>query len=107
MVYHSIVKVLSTQVGITGCGLHLEESVIDCQDRNIKSSTTKVVDEDVSLTANILVKPVGDGSCSGFVDDAEDVHTRDGASILGCLTLRVVKIGRNSNDCICHRLSTK
>ena len=30
---------------------------------------------------------VSDGSSSGFVDDMEDIHARDGFSILGCLTL--------------------
>ena len=41
---------------------------------------------------------VSNGSSGGFVDDTEDIHARDGFSILGHLTLRVIKVGRDSDD---------
>jgi hypothetical protein len=41
---------------------------------------------------------VSDGSSGGFVDDTEDIHARDGFSILGRLTPRVVKVGRDGDD---------
>jgi len=87
-------------MGITGSGLDLENALFDREERHIESSSSKIEDEDVSLTDDLFVESVSDGSSRGFVDDAEDVHARNGSSILGRLTLRVVKVRRDGNDSV-------
>mmetsp|Transcript_11134 Transcript_11134/g.12944 ORF Transcript_11134/g.12944 Transcript_11134/m.12944 type:complete len:135 (+) Transcript_11134:2-406(+) len=99
-IHHSVVEVFSTQVSVTSSSLHFEDAILDGQQRHVESASTHIVDEHVSLASAFLVKAIGDGSGSGFVDDAQHVHARDGACVLGRLTLRVVEICRNCNDCV-------
>ena len=87
MVDETVVEVLATKVGVTGGCLDLEDTLLDRQERNIKSSTTEIEDEDVALALHLLVETVCDGSRRGLVDNTEDVETSDGTRILGCLTL--------------------
>ena len=46
-------------------GLDLEDTLLDGEERDIESTTTKIEDEDVALTLDLLVKTVSDGSSSG------------------------------------------
>lgn len=94
---NTVVKVLTTQVGITGGGQDLEDAVIDGEEGHIEGATSQVVNDDLTLSA-LLVQPVGDGRGGGFVDDAEHVEASDGASILGGLTLSVVEVGGNTGS---------
>ena len=48
-------------MGITSSGL------------DFKSFSTKVEDEEVAFTDNLLVKTTGDSSCGGLIDDLEDI----------------------------------
>jgi len=83
-------------MGITRGGQNLKDTIIDRKKRDIESSTTEVVDDNLRFLA-LLVKTVGDGSSSRFVNDTEDLETGDGTGILGSLTLGVVKVGRDGN----------
>ncbi len=65
---------------------------------DIEGTTTKIEDEDVALSLDLLVETVGDSGRSGLVDDTEDVQAGDETSILGSLTLRVVEVGGDSDD---------
>jgi len=100
VVDETVVKVLTTQVSITGSGLDLEDALLDGQERDIEGTTTQVEDEDVALTLGLLVKTVGDGSGGGLVDDTEHVETGDETGILGSLALGVVEVGGDSNDSV-------
>jgi len=106
MVHHPAVEVLPAKMSVTGCRLHLEDSVLDRQDRNVESSAAEVIDEDVVLGADLLVEAVRDGGGGRLVDDAQNVETRDSSSVFGRLTLRVVEVRWNGDHCIRHRLST-
>ena len=87
-----VVKVLTTQVGVTGSGLDLEDTLLDGQEGDIEGSSAEIEDEDVALTSGLLVKTVGDGSSSGLIDDTEDVQAGEGAGVLGGLALSVVEV---------------
>merc|ERR1719209_1308670 len=90
VVDHAVVKVFSTEMGVTGGGLHLEDALFDGQDGHVEGAATKIEDQDVTLgRALLLVKAVGNGSSSGFVDDPENVEAANDSSILGCLPLTV------------------
>ena len=104
VVNDTVVKVLTTKVGVTSGSQNLKDTVIDGEEGNIESSTTKIVDDDLGFTT-LLVKTVGDGSSGGLVDDTEDLKTGNGTGILGGLTLSVVEVGGNSNDGVGDLLS--
>jgi len=95
-----VVKVLTTQMGVTGGGLHLKDTLLDCQERYIEGPSSKI--EDIVLTNNFLVKTVCDSSSSGLVDDMKNVHSGDGAGIgvLCSLSLGVVEVGKDGDDSV-------
>jgi hypothetical protein len=85
-------------VSIAGCGLHLEDTVLDGQDADIEYASAHVVDQDVLLATALLVQAVGNGRGSRLVDDTKHIHARDGAYMLGGLALRVIEVGRHGDD---------
>ena len=98
VVDHPVVKVLSSQVGVTSGRLDFEDAVLNGEDGDVKSAATKVKDEDIVFLPSrpvLLVQAVGDGGSSGFVDDSENVETGDDSGILGGLALGVVEVSRN------------
>jgi len=101
---HSAVEVLSTEMSVSGRRLDLEDSILDGQDGDIESSTAEIKDEDVILLAGgvriLLIEAVSDGGGRGFIDDSEDIQTGNDSCIFGGLTLRVIKVGGYSDDCI-------
>ena len=70
---------------VTGGGFYLKNTVTKGQDRNIKGSATKVIDEDGSIL--LFVDPVCQCACGGFVDDAHDIKAGNLSGIFGCLAL--------------------
>jgi hypothetical protein len=98
VVDESVVKVLTTEMGVTGGGLDLEDALLNGEERDIERTTTEVEDENVLLSGTLLVETVGDGGGGGLVDDTEDVETRDDTGVLGGLTLRVVEVGGDGDD---------
>ena len=74
--------------------------------RNIESSTTEIVDEDVPLLLGLSgAKTVGDSGGSRLVDDTEDVESGDGTGVLGGLTLVVVEVGGDGDDSLLDLLA--
>src|SRR6266481_6290112 len=71
--------------------------MLDGQERHIKCPTTKIIHNDLALTA-LIVKAVCNSHGSGLIDDAEDLQTRDDASILGCLALHIVEVRGDSDS---------
>ena len=57
----TLIKVLSTKMGITRSCKYLEHSIINGKERNIESTTTKIEHNNVLLI--FLVKTVGNGCC--------------------------------------------
>jgi hypothetical protein len=90
----AVVKVLSSEVRVTGGGENLEDAVVDREERDIERSSSEIIDDDVAL-ASSLVETIGDGGGGRLVDDAEDVETGDRSGVLGGLTLSVVEAERD------------
>merc|ERR1719273_3095806 len=49
VINHPVVKILSSQMSISSGGLNLENSLLNGQDGDIKSSTAKVKDENIAF----------------------------------------------------------
>src|SRR5688572_19893520 len=78
------------------CREHFEDTFAQLQNRDIERSATEVIHGDGPLPA--LLQPVGERSGSGFVDDAEDVESRNPSRILCRLSLRVVEVRRHRDN---------
>jgi hypothetical protein len=52
-----VIKVLATQVGITGSSQDLKDTIIDQEERNIESTTTEVIDDVQDSDLDLLSRP--------------------------------------------------
>jgi hypothetical protein len=100
VVDETVVKVLSTKMGVTSGSLDFKDALFDGQKRDIESSSAEIEDENVTLADNFLVETVSDGGSGGFVDNTEDVKTRDDTGVLSSLSLRVVEVSGDGYDSV-------
>ncbi|PKS06781.1 hypothetical protein jhhlp_006855 [Lomentospora prolificans] len=98
VLHQAVVHIFTTKMSVTSGSLDLEDTVLDGEEGDIESTTTKIEDEDVALTLVLLVETVGNGGRGGLVNDTEDIETGNETGILGSLTLRVVEVGGYSDD---------
>ena len=109
VVHHTAVKVRAAEERIAVRGQHFKllvaVNVREFNDRNIERAAAKVIHGDLTVTLAALVKAKGQSRSGRFVDDALHFKTSDTASILRCLTLAVVEVGRNRNHGFRHRLA--
>jgi hypothetical protein len=103
MADESDVEVFATKVSVTVGGLDLEDTSLDLKNRDIKSTTTQIVNSDDVVSS--LVKTVSESGSGGLVDDTENVETSDLTSVLGSLTLRVVEVSGDGDDSILNVLA--
>src|ERR1041385_6963072 len=85
------VYVVATEMGIAARREHLEDAVIQLQNRDIESAAAEVVDSDLRFLLQ-LVEAVGERRRRRFVDDALDRKTRGLAGRLRGVTLGIVEI---------------
>jgi len=100
----TVIEIFSSQVGITSGGQNLEETVFNGEERNIKGTSTEIVDDNLAFIT-LLVETVGEGSGGRLVDDTENVETGNNSGILGSLTLVVVEVGWNGDDSVGNLLA--
>jgi hypothetical protein len=87
-------------VGVTSGGQNLEDTVVDGEKGNIKSTPTEIIDDNSGFTTFLAIKTVGESGSGGFVDETKDLETSDGTSILGSLTLGIIEVCKNESlDC--------
>jgi len=100
-----VVEIFSSQVSVTVGGLDLEDTLINGQKGDIKSTSTKIEDENVLLLLGFLVETVSNSSGGWLVDDSGNVKSSNGSGILGGLSLGVIEISWNSDDGVLDSLS--
>ncbi|CAH2006658.1 unnamed protein product [Acanthoscelides obtectus] len=76
VIHDPLVKVLTSQMGISIGGDYLEHAVIDRQKGYIESTTAQIEHQDV-LLAILFVQTVRDSGCGRLVDDTHHVQTGD------------------------------
>ena len=100
-----MVEILASQVGVTTRGDDFKDTIVNGEQRNVKSSATKVKYKNVLLTG-LFVEAISNGSRSGLSDNVHDVEAGDGASILGGLLFGIIieefGVGRDSDHRILH-----
>jgi hypothetical protein len=95
-----VVKVFTTEVGVTGSSLDLEDALLNSQEGHIEGSSTQIKNQYIPLAQDFLVQSICNGGGSRLIDDTQNVETGNCASILCGLMLRVIEIGRNSDNSI-------
>jgi hypothetical protein len=86
VINHTIVKVLSTKMSITSGRQDFKDAIINRKERDIKRSSSEIVDDDLGFTA-LLVETVGNSGGGGFVENTENVETSDYSCVFNDLTL--------------------
>src|SRR5215207_2131453 len=103
IIHDTDIKVIAAEKGITTGGAHLEDAITHIENGNIKRTAAKIIDGNNFIF--LFVKPVGKRRSRWLVDNAQNFKTCNLSRILCGVALRVVEIGRNSNDGLCDRLT--
>jgi len=90
-------------MSVTGSSFDFKDTIINSEERYIKSTTTEIEDKNISFTFSFFVKTVSNSSGSWFIDDSSDRKTSDLTSIFSGLSLRVIEIGWASNNSVFNR----
>ena len=75
---------------------HLENAVLDAQDRDIERPAAQVVDRDDPGVP--LVEAISERRGGGLVDDPQHLQARDPSRVTRRGALRVVEVGRHRDD---------
>ena len=81
----ALIKVVASEVCVTIGRAYFYRVFRNFEDRNIKGSTTEVVDGDLFIL--LLVEAIGQCSRSRFIDDTTDIETSDFSGFFGRLAL--------------------
>ena len=66
MVDQTIVKIFTAKMSVTSCVLYLKDAILNCEDGDVKYTTTKIENEHISFASFLLlVKAISNGSSSG------------------------------------------
>ena len=104
VLHDTLVKVLTTQMGVAGGSNDLKDAVVNGEERHVEGTTAQVEHDNV-LLAFLLVQSVRNGRRSRLVDDTHHSESRNCARVLGSLALSVVKVRRHSHDGVRHLLA--
>ena len=102
-VHNSLIPVITAEVCVTVRGLDLDHAFTHFQDRDIECASTQIEDQDRFVL--LLIEAICQGGGCGLVDDAHHFKTGDLACILRRLALAVIKIRRDGDHGLRHRLA--
>ena len=85
------VKIVAAEVRVPCGGEHLEDAVVQVEDRHVECAATKVIHRE--LAGGALVETVGDRRCGGLVEEAQHFKSGEARGVFGGLTLGVVEVG--------------
>jgi len=85
-------------VSVTISSFDFEDTFFNGKERNIKSTTTKIENEDVSFFFALSIKTIGDSCSSWFIDNSENIDSGNSSCILSGLSLGIIEISWDCND---------
>ena len=86
-----------------GCK-NLNNAVCKIKQGDVEGAATKVEDENLVVLV-LLIQTVSKSCCGWLVNDTLNVEASNLTCVLGCLTLCVVEVCRDSNDSVGYRLT--
>ena len=89
-------------MSITIGSLNFKHTVINIKNRYIEGTAAQVKYQ--NGMGLILVNTISQCCCSRLIDNTQNLQASNLTSILGCLTLAVVEVCRNSNNCLAYGL---
>jgi NAD-specific glutamate dehydrogenase len=92
MVHDAIIKVLASEMGIAGSGEDFEYLVFNSENRDVKGSTSQVIDKYFGFSIALVFDAIGEGGGGGLVDDTNDIETGDRACVFRRLSLGIVEV---------------
>ena len=95
-----VIEIFSSEMGVSVGSFDLEDTILNGEEGDIEGTTTEIEDKDVSLLSILFVETVSNGGSGGLVDDSLDVHSSDGSSILGGLSLGIVEVSGDSDNSV-------
>ena len=96
---NALVPVVSTKLGVSVSALNFKHAVTDFEHADVKCSATKVEHQN-GFVFGAFFKTVCKSGSGWFVNDAQDFETCNCSGFFGGGALCVVKICRNSDDCL-------
>lgn len=91
-------------MSVTVCCYYFKDTIINCQQRDIKCSSSKIKHQDIFLSF-FLVQSISNCSSSGLIDDSHHIETSNGSGILCGLTLSIVEVSRYCDNSVCNLLA--
>ena len=99
------IEVVAAEVRVAAGREHLEDAVVEPEDRDVEGAAAEVVHREHALRA--LVEAVRDRRRGGLVEEPQHVEPRELARVLGRLALRVVEVRRHRDDAAAGRLAER
>mmetsp|Transcript_109287 Transcript_109287/g.308371 ORF Transcript_109287/g.308371 Transcript_109287/m.308371 type:complete len:281 (+) Transcript_109287:1286-2128(+) len=103
--HHALIKVFSTKVRVPTSGQHFEHATVDPEERHVEGTPAEIVHEDVRLLFALLVQAIRNGCRRRLIDDPQNGHARNDASVLRCLPLSVGEVRWDRDHSVPHWLS--
>lgn len=79
---------------------NFEDTILDVKDRAVKSTTTKIENKDITFLSILFVKSKSNSSGGRFVNESLNIESSNLSSVNSSLSLRIIKVGGNSNDTV-------
>ena len=96
-----VVDVVATEVSVAVSGDHLEDALVQLENRDVESAAAQVVNR--NRFGVLLVETVGQRCRRRFIHQAQDFEARDAAGVFGGLPLRIVEVRRDRDDSLGDR----
>ena len=98
-----LIKIITAKMVVPRRCKYLDQSLSDLDQRNVKRTASQIVYHDLLWLS--VVQAISQRRGSRFIDDPQHFKPCDPACILGRLTLRIIKISRNCDHRLIHRLA--
>ncbi len=102
----ALIEILATQesiaIGRQNLKLFFAIDVGNFNDRNVESTAAQVINRNFAIAFFGFIHTESQCSCCRLIDDPLDFKTGNTTCIFGRLTLAIVEVGRNRDDCLGH-----